>query len=189
MHVLVLASFRKSPAAPVPAPYAAETGDQSQGALAPADDLFDGEKVLCLFSRSESTETSAISLSGLQGGSETKLILPRRLGVGRSLPRLTYDEVKEGQAEALRRIYGNLKSSAKSLARHSGGSERSARNHLSGAYAFNLTEFFNTSRGNHLVREWGCEMMGVPGEDTLRKRLDEIEALIASARIMIGDGR
>lgn len=197
MNFLLLVASHPAPAAPAPGPSAVLPADNTPPEEALVEDLFDGAEVVCLFHRSESPEASGALLSGLQGGSETRLLVPSRLAwrstgmaaIGKTLPRLSYNEVTESQADALRRIYGSLKASAKQLARDSGGSERSARNHLSGTYAFHLTEFFNVSRTNPDVRDWGCLMMGCETEEGLRKRLDDIEALIASARLMIEEKR
>lgn len=83
---------------------------------------------------------------------------------GNLLPRVSTQEVTEGQAEVLREVYGPLKSAAKELALDAGTCERSARNHLAAQNAMNLTDFFNACRAIPELRSWGAKMMGMEAD-------------------------
>lgn len=80
---------------------------------------------------------------------------------GNLLPRLSSHDVAQGQAEVLTEVYGPLKSAAKELARDAGTCERSARNHLAGVNAMNLTDFFNACRAIPELKAWGAMVMGM----------------------------
>jgi hypothetical protein len=70
-------------------------------------------------------------------------------------------EVTEGQARVLASKFGHLKQPSVALSEHSGTSERAARNHLAGANAMNLTDFFNACQRIPELKLWGAHMMGL----------------------------
>lgn len=83
---------------------------------------------------------------------------------GNYLPRVSTHETTKGQADTLQSVYGPLKKPAEALATDAGTCTRSARNHLSGANAMNLTDFFNACRAIPELRAWGAKMMGMEAD-------------------------
>lgn len=104
---------------------------------------------------------------------------------GNILPRLSTHEVQEGQAKVLTDVYGPLKSAAKELAKDAGTCERSARNHLAGANAMNLTDFFNACRAIPDLGRWGVKMMGMEADLDPEFQM-EFSAFVRAAQQRIG---
>lgn len=148
------------------------------------EELFPGNNVV-LFHRPFSTSPLHAE--------EENLVFNRRTAVSRNfqarggniLPRLSTNEVQDGQAEVLSEIYGPLKSAAKELARDAGTCERSARNHLSGANAMNLTDFFNACRAIPELKAWGAKMMGMEADHDPMFQA-ELAAFVRAAQHRIG---
>lgn len=86
---------------------------------------------------------------------------------GNILPRVSTNEVTRGQSDVLQEVYNPFKKPAETLAEDAGTCARSARNHLSGANAMNLTDFFNACRNIPELRAWGAKMMGLETTDPL----------------------
>lgn len=118
--------------------------------------------------------------------SRTSFARRTRPRYGNILPRVSTQEVTHGLADVLRPIYAPFKSPADQLSEDSGTCTRAARNHLSGANAMNLTDFFNACRAIPELQKWGQKMMGVPDEEIQDRERNLTELVNAFVRLQGG---
>lgn len=106
---------------------------------------------------------------------------------GNILPRLSTQEVTQGQADVLQGVYGPLKKPAETLSGDSGTSTRAARNHLAGVNAMNLTDFFNACRAIPELRAWGAKMMGMEADHDPKFQAELVSFVRAAQQRFGGD--